>query len=42
MSGYQLLLNFGEVHVSAGTTSQLVSVAPIFSVLFAAAATESH
>ena len=35
MSAYQLLLNWGEVHVSAGTASLLVSVAPVFSVLLA-------
>ncbi|WP_218177780.1 DMT family transporter [Amycolatopsis australiensis] len=37
MSAYQLLLNWGEVHVPAGTASLLVSVAPVFSVLLAAA-----
>lgn len=36
MSGYQLLLNWGEMHVPAGTASLLVSVAPVFSVLLAA------
>lgn len=37
MSAYQLLLNWGEVHVPAGTASLLVSVAPVFSVVLAAA-----
>ncbi|ACU72965.1 protein of unknown function DUF6 transmembrane [Catenulispora acidiphila DSM 44928] len=37
MSVYQLLLNWGEVHVAAGTASLLISVAPVFSVLLAAA-----
>jgi drug/metabolite transporter (DMT)-like permease len=37
MSAYQLLLNWGEVNVPAGTASLLVSVAPVFSVLLAAA-----
>lgn len=37
MSAYQLLLNWGEVHVAAGTASLLISVAPVFSVLLAAA-----
>ncbi|MGW4527592.1 DMT family transporter [Amycolatopsis sp. NPDC004378] len=36
MSAYQVLLNWGEVHVPAGTASLLVSVAPVFSVLLAA------
>jgi drug/metabolite transporter (DMT)-like permease len=36
MSAYQLLLNWGEVRVPAGTASLLVSVAPVFSVLLAA------
>jgi drug/metabolite transporter (DMT)-like permease len=36
MSAYQLLLNWGEVHVPAGTASLLISVAPVFSVLLAA------
>jgi drug/metabolite transporter (DMT)-like permease len=35
MTAYQLLLNWGEVHVSAGTASLLVSTAPVFSVLLA-------
>ncbi|MEU3304275.1 DMT family transporter [Streptomyces sp. NPDC006678] len=33
MTAYQVLLNWGEVHVSAGTASMLISVAPVFSVL---------
>lgn len=37
MSAYQVLLNWGEVHVPAGTASLLVSVAPVFSVLLATA-----
>jgi hypothetical protein len=37
MSAYQLLLNWGEVHVPAGTASLLVSTAPVFSVMLAAA-----
>lgn len=37
MSAYQLLLNWGEVNVPAGTASLLVALAPLFSVLLAAA-----
>src|SRR5882757_6409277 len=37
MTAYQLLLNWGEVHVPAGTASLLVAVAPVFSVLLATA-----
>ncbi|MFT2019988.1 DMT family transporter [Streptomyces sp. 796.1] len=37
MSAYQILLNWGEVHVSAGIASLLIAVAPVFSVLLAAA-----
>ncbi|MFG2142341.1 DMT family transporter [Streptomyces sp. NPDC048650] len=37
MSAYQVLLNWGEVHVPAGTASLLIAVAPVFSVLLAAA-----
>jgi len=33
MSGYPLLLNWGEVHVPAGTASLLVASAPVFSGL---------
>ncbi|GAA1731195.1 DMT family transporter [Streptomyces yatensis] len=33
MTAYQVLLNWGEVHVAAGTASLLISVAPVFSVL---------
>ena len=36
MAAYQLLLNWGEVHVPAGTASLLVVIAPVFSVLLAA------
>lgn len=37
MAAYQLLLNWGEVHVPAGTASLLVATAPVFSVLLATA-----
>ncbi|MFJ4846975.1 DMT family transporter [Streptomyces sp. NPDC088733] len=37
MSAYQVLLNWGEVHVPAGTASLLVALAPVFSVLLATA-----
>jgi drug/metabolite transporter (DMT)-like permease len=37
MTAYQLLLNWGESHVAAGTASLLVAVAPVFSVLLAGA-----
>lgn len=37
MSAYQVLLNWGEVHVEAGTASLLIAVAPVFSVLLATA-----
>jgi drug/metabolite transporter (DMT)-like permease len=37
MAAYQPLLNWGEVHVPAGTASLLVAIAPVFSVLLAAA-----
>jgi drug/metabolite transporter (DMT)-like permease len=37
MSAYQVLLNWGEVHVPAGTASLLVAIAPVFSVLLATA-----
>lgn len=33
MTAYQVLLNWGEVHVEAGTASLLISIAPVFSVL---------
>ncbi|HEY3683296.1 MAG TPA: DMT family transporter [Streptosporangiaceae bacterium] len=36
MSAYQALLNWGEVHVPAGTASLLIATAPVFSVAFAA------
>ncbi len=35
MAGYQLLLNAGELTVSAGAASLLVNTAPIFTALFA-------
>jgi drug/metabolite transporter (DMT)-like permease len=37
MTAYQLLLNWGEVHVPAGTASLLVATVPVFSVLLARA-----
>jgi drug/metabolite transporter (DMT)-like permease len=37
MAAYPLLLNWGELHVPAGTASLLVAIAPVFSVLLAAA-----
>jgi drug/metabolite transporter (DMT)-like permease len=37
MTAYQLLLNWGEVHVPAGTASMIVAVAPAISALLAAA-----
>ncbi|MBJ7341135.1 EamA family transporter [Mycolicibacterium sp.] len=37
MAAYQVLLNWGEVHVAAGTASLLVAIAPVFSVLLSAA-----
>ncbi|HEY3868345.1 MAG TPA: DMT family transporter [Actinocrinis sp.] len=36
MTAYQVLLNWGEEHVAAGTSSLLVVSAPVFSVLLAA------
>ncbi|MGW7381122.1 DMT family transporter [Streptomyces sp. NPDC054794] len=33
MTAYQVLLNWGEVHVSAGTASMLIAIAPVFSLL---------
>jgi drug/metabolite transporter (DMT)-like permease len=33
MTAYQLLLNWGEVHVQAGTASLLIAIAPVFSIL---------
>ncbi|WP_181805829.1 DMT family transporter [Streptomyces shenzhenensis] len=35
MTAYQVLLNWGEIHVEAGTASLLIAVAPVFSVLLA-------
>ncbi|MET0454984.1 MAG: DMT family transporter [Mycobacterium sp.] len=37
MAAYQVLLNWGEVHVAAGTASLLVAIAPVFSVLLSTA-----
>ncbi|GAA4386285.1 DMT family transporter [Actinomadura verrucosospora] len=37
MTAYQVLLNWGEVHVAAGTASLLIAIAPVFSVLLASA-----
>ena len=37
MSAYQLFLNWGELHVPAGTASLLIKIAPIISALLAAA-----
>lgn len=37
MAAYQVLLNWGEVHVAAGTASLLVAIAPVFSILLSAA-----
>ncbi|MFE7316208.1 DMT family transporter [Streptomyces sp. NPDC057555] len=36
MSAYQLLLNWGEVHVPAGTAALIVAVVPVISALLAA------
>ncbi|MEU9393696.1 DMT family transporter [Streptomyces sp. NPDC048324] len=35
MTAYQILLNWGEIHVEAGTASLLIAIAPVFSVLLA-------
>lgn len=35
MAGYQLLLNWGEVHVAAGTASLIVATNPIYSAVIA-------
>ncbi|WP_411139793.1 EamA family transporter [Streptomyces sp. x-80] len=35
MSAYQLLLNWGEIHVPAGTASLIVAVVPAISALLA-------
>ncbi len=37
MTVYQVLLNWGEMHVEAGTASLLIAIAPVFSVLLAGA-----
>lgn len=42
MAAYQVLLNWGEVHVAAGTASLLVAIAPVFSVLLSAAFLRTH
>ncbi|MET0474299.1 MAG: DMT family transporter [Mycobacterium sp.] len=42
MTAYQVLLNWGEVHVAAGTASLLVAIAPVFSVLLSAAFLRTH
>lgn len=36
LAAYQLLLNWGESHVSAGTASLLIATAPVFSLAFGA------
>nr|WP_237554814.1 DMT family transporter [Streptomyces sp. SID4948] len=36
MTAYQVLLNWGEVHVPAGTASLIIAAAPVFSVLLGA------
>lgn len=33
MTAYQILLNWGEIHVEAGTASLLIASAPVFSIL---------
>ena len=37
MTAYQVLLNWGEVHVPAGTASLVIAAAPVFSVLLGSA-----
>ncbi|WP_372348549.1 DMT family transporter [Streptomyces sp. KL116D] len=37
MTAYQVLLNWGETHVEAGTASLLIGATPVFSVLLASA-----
>jgi drug/metabolite transporter (DMT)-like permease len=37
MTAYQVMLNWGEVHVPAGTASLLIAAVPVFSVLLAGA-----
>ncbi|MGW1887952.1 DMT family transporter [Streptomyces sp. NPDC001970] len=37
MTAYQILLNWGEIHVEAGTASLLIAVAPVFSILLGSA-----
>ncbi|MEV5795730.1 DMT family transporter [Streptomyces sp. NPDC052192] len=42
MSGYQLLLNWGELHVPAGTAALIIAVVPALSALLAAAFLGEH
>ncbi|MFF5471587.1 DMT family transporter [Streptomyces achromogenes] len=42
MTAYQVLLNWGEIHVEAGTASLLIAVAPVFSVLLGSAFLAEH
>ncbi|MEU3527588.1 DMT family transporter [Streptomyces sp. NPDC038707] len=42
MTAYQVLLNWGEIHVEAGTASLLIAVAPVFSVLLGSAFLSEH
>lgn len=42
MTAYQLLLNWGEVNVPAGTASLIIAIAPVFSVLLAAVFLGEH
>ncbi|MFE1880306.1 DMT family transporter [Streptomyces diastatochromogenes] len=37
MTAYQILLNWGEIHVEAGTASLLIAAAPVFSILLGSA-----
>ncbi|MFI8239396.1 DMT family transporter [Streptomyces sp. NPDC085866] len=37
MTAYQILLNWGEIHVAAGTASLLIAAAPVFSILLGSA-----
>lgn len=37
MTAYQVMLNWGEIHVPAGTASLLIAAVPVFSVLLAGA-----
>lgn len=38
MTAYQVLLNWGETHVQAGTASLLIAIAPVFSLVYGALA----